>query len=86
MTNKMKVIFAVVSTVSALLIVMLSTPFAIDTGGRVLSEVVNALGLHEVPTLFILVVLVLSCLYLYLALGQRSHSAGGHNNGYRHRQ
>ncbi|MBP1747340.1 MAG: hypothetical protein H6Q54_1955 [Deltaproteobacteria bacterium] len=86
MTNKMKVIFAIVSTVSALLIVMLSTPFAIDTGSMVLSEVVNALGLHEVPTLFILVVLVLSCLYLYLALGQGSHSVGEKNNGHRHHQ
>jgi len=85
MTNKMKIIFAVVST-SARLIVMLSTPFAIDTGGMMLLEVLNALGLHEVPTLFILVVLVLPCFYLYLALGQRRHSAGEQNNGHRQRQ
>jgi hypothetical protein len=86
MTNKMKALFAVVSTVSALIVVMLSTPFAIDTGGKVLSEVVDVLGLHEAPTLFVLVVLIIPGLYLYLALGQGRHSTGEQNNGHRHRQ
>jgi hypothetical protein len=86
MTNKMKVIFAIVSTVSVLFIVMLTTPFAIDTGGKMLSEIVNALNLHEAPALFVLVVLILLGRHLYLALGQERHSAGRQNDGHRHRQ
>lgn len=68
MTNKMKVIFAIVSTFSALFVAILSTPFAIDTGGIMLSKVVNALGLHEELMLFALAALIIPGLYLYFAL------------------
>ena len=74
MTNKMKVIFAIVSTVSALFVVMLSTPFAIDTGGKMLSEFASAFGLHEELMLFALAVLIIPGLYLYFTLEQRRHS------------
>gem|GEM_PF-6144470 len=84
MTNKMKVIFAIVSTVSALFVVMLSTPFAIDTGGRMLSALEGTFGLGEEITLSALAAFV--TLGLYLALRQRRHSADEQNNGQRHRQ
>jgi len=71
MTNKMKVIFTIVSTFSALLIIILTTPYTIEAIGNMLSEVENILGLNDIPTLFILVVLIISS--LYLALGQRRH-------------
>jgi len=74
MTNKMKVIFAIVSTFSALFVVMLSTPFAIDTGGRILSALASTFGLHEEFMLLALAVLLIPGLYLYFALGQRRHS------------
>lgn len=74
MTNKMKVIFAVVSIVSAIFVVVLSTPFAIDTGEGMLSEFAGAFGLHEELILFALAVLIIPGLYLYFALGQRRHS------------
>jgi amino acid transporter len=71
MTNKMKVMFTIVSTFSALLIVILTSPYAIEAIGNMLSEVENMLGLNDIPRLFILVVLIISS--LYLALGQRRH-------------
>lgn len=74
MTNKMKVIFIIVSTVSALFVVMLSTPFAIDAGGRMLSVLASKFGLHEEPILFALAVLIIPGLYLYFAVVQRRHS------------
>jgi hypothetical protein len=74
MTNKMKVIFAIVSTVSTLFVVILSTPFAIDTGEEMLSALAGIFGLHEEITLFALAVLVIPGLYLYFALGQKRHS------------
>jgi len=82
MTNKMKVIFAIVSTVSALFIIMLSTPFAIDTGEGMLSALAGTFGLHEELTLPALAVFVI--LGLYLALGQRRQSVDEQNNGKRH--
>jgi uncharacterized membrane protein len=86
MTNKMKVIFAIVSTVSAIFVVILSTPFAIDTGEGMLSELAGAFGLHEELMLFALAVLIIPGLYLYFALGQRRHSVDEQNNGQRHRR
>jgi predicted tellurium resistance membrane protein TerC len=83
MTNKMKVIFAIVSTVSALFVVILSTPFAIDTGEGMFSALASMFGLHEELTLPALAVFVM--LGLYLALGQRRHSVDEQNNGQRHR-
>ena len=74
MTNKMKVIFSIVSTVSALFVVMLSTPFAIDTGEGILSALAGAFGLHEELMLFALAVLIIPGLYLYFTLEQRRHS------------
>jgi len=71
MTNKMKVIFTIVSTFSALLIIILTTPYTIEAIGNMLSEVENMLGLNDIPTLFILVALIISS--LYIALGQRRH-------------
>jgi uncharacterized BrkB/YihY/UPF0761 family membrane protein len=80
----MKVIFTIVSTFFALLIIILTMPYVIEAIGNMLSEVENMLGLNDTPTIFILVVLIISC--LYLALGQRRHSADEQNNGHRHRQ
>ena len=86
MTNKMKAIFAIVSTVSALFIIMLSTPFAIDTGEGMLSEFASAFGLHEELMLFALAVFIIPGLYLCFALGQRRQSVDEQNNGKRHRR
>ncbi|OPX97754.1 MAG: hypothetical protein A4E62_00672 [Syntrophorhabdus sp. PtaU1.Bin002] len=74
MTTKMKVVFVIVSAVSALFTVLMSTPFAIDAGGNMLSAVADMLGLHEAPTLSALAVLVIPGLYLYLAFTQRRRS------------
>jgi hypothetical protein len=67
----MKLIFIMVSTVSAAFFVMMSTPFAIDIADRILSMAANALSLHEAPTLSVLSILAITGLYLYLALKQR---------------
>jgi hypothetical protein len=83
MTNRMKVIFTIVSAVSALFIIILSTPFAIDTGGKMLSALAGMLGLHEEPALFALAVLVIPGLYLYLAFRQRRQSVGGQDSWHR---
>ena len=84
MTNKMRLIFVIATSLSAAFSVLITTQFAIDTADQLLSAVANVLGLHEAPTLFALAVLVIPVLYLYLALGQRRHSVGEQNNG-RHR-
>ena len=76
MTNKMKLFFVIAGTVSAVLFV-LCTPFAVDIADRILSAVANALSLREAPALSALAILVISGLYLYLAFGQRRHSAKG---------
>jgi type III secretory pathway component EscR len=86
MTNKMRLIFVIATSLSAAFSVLMSTHFAIDTADQLLSVVANALGLHEAPTLSALAVLVIPGLYLYLALGQRRHSVGEQNNGHRDRQ
>ncbi|MCX5817709.1 MAG: hypothetical protein NTX75_15965 [Proteobacteria bacterium] len=72
MTNKMKLIFVIAGTVSAVFFV-LCTPFAVDIADQVLSAVANALGQHEAPTLSALTVLVIPGLYMYLAFGQRRY-------------
>jgi uncharacterized membrane protein len=86
MTNKMRLIFVIATSLSAAFSVLMTTQFAIDTADQLLSAVANVLGLHEAPTLSALVVLVISVLYLYLVLGQRKHSVGEQNNGHRDRQ
>ncbi|HBA55662.1 MAG TPA: hypothetical protein DCZ04_14730 [Syntrophorhabdus aromaticivorans] len=74
MTTKMKVVFVIVSAVSALFAVLMSTPFAIDAGGNMLSAVADMLGLHEAPALSALAVLAIPGLYLHLAFMQRRRS------------
>jgi hypothetical protein len=69
MTNKMKLIFVIATTASAVFSV-LSTPFAVDIADQILSAIANALGLYEAPALSALAVLVIPGLYLYLALTQ----------------
>lgn len=71
MTNKMRLIFVIATTVCALFVV-LSTPFVVDVADRVLSAIANALGLHEAPTPSVLAILVIPG--LYLAFRQRRRS------------
>jgi type III secretory pathway component EscR len=73
MTNKMRLIFIIATTVSAALLVLMSTQFAVDIADRILSTVANALGLHEAPTSSALAVLVIPGLYLAFTFGQRRH-------------
>ncbi len=86
MTNKMRLIFVIVTSLSAAFSVLMSTQFAIDTADQLLSAVANVLGLHEAPKLSALAVLIIPGFYLYLALGQRRHSVGEQNDGHRDRQ
>jgi hypothetical protein len=72
MTNKMKIIFVIATTISAVFCVLMSTQFAVDSADQALSAVGNALGLREAPTLSALAVLVIPG--LYLAFRQRRHS------------
>jgi len=75
MTNKMRLIFVIATTVSAVFSVLMSMQFAIfDSADQVLSAAANALGLHEAPTPSALAILVIPGLYLYLAFRQRRHS------------
>lgn len=71
MTNKMRLIFVIATTVCALFVV-LSTPFVVDVADRVLSAIANALGLHGTPTPSVLAILVIPG--LYLAFRQRRRS------------
>ena len=71
MTNKIKLIFAIAASISAVFCV-LSTPFAFDIADQVLSAVANALGLHEAPILSVLAIFVIPG--MYLAFRQRRHS------------
>ena len=64
MTNKMKLVFVLAAAVSAIFVVMLSTPFVIDVSGRMLSALGHALGLHEAPIPSALAVLGIPSLYL----------------------
>jgi len=64
MTNKMKLVFVLAAAASAILVVMLSTPFVIDVCGRMLSAMGHALGLHESPVASALAVLGIPSLYL----------------------
>jgi type III secretory pathway component EscR len=70
MTNKMRLIFVIATTVCALFVV-LSTPFAVDVADRILSVIANALGLHEAPTPSALAILIIPG--LYLAFRQKRH-------------
>ena len=72
MTNKMRLIFVIATTVSAVFSVLMSTQFAVDIADQVLSAAANALGLHEAPTPSALAVLVIPGLYLDLAFRQRT--------------
>jgi len=72
MTNKMKLVFLITTTISAI-IVVLSTPFAVDFCGQALSVFAQALGLHGVNTPSVLTVMVIPA-GLYLAIRQRRHS------------
>lgn len=74
MTNKMRLIFVIATTVCAAFWVLMSTQVAVDTADQILSAVGNTLGLHEAPTLSALAVLVIPSLYLYLASRRRRHS------------
>jgi hypothetical protein len=71
MTNRMRLIFVIATTVSAVFSVLISTQFAIDIADHVLSAVAKTLGLHEAPTLSALAVLVIPG--LYLTFRQRRH-------------
>ena len=71
MTNKMRLIFVMATTICALLVI-LSTPFAVDIADRVLSAIGNALNLHETPAPSALIILVIPG--LYLAFRQRRRS------------
>ncbi|MCX5806736.1 MAG: hypothetical protein NT010_11860 [Proteobacteria bacterium] len=73
MTNKMKLIFVAVATVSAVLFVLMSMGFAIDIADRILSAIANALSLHEAPTLSALAVLVIPGLYIYISFSEKRH-------------
>jgi hypothetical protein len=73
MTNKIKLIFVIVASISAAFCV-LSTPFAVDIADQMLSALANALSLYEAPILSSLAILLIPSLYLYLAFGQRRHS------------
>ena len=72
MTNKMRLIFVIAATISAVFCVLMSTQFALDAADQTLSAVAHALGLHEAPTLSALALLVIPG--LYLAFNQRRHS------------
>ena len=72
MTNKMKLIFVLAATVFLIFAVMLSTPLAIDTSGRILSTIGHALGLHEAPISSALAVLGIP--FLYLVVRKTRHS------------
>ena len=69
MTNKTKLIFVVVSTVLAVLSMLMCTQFAFDIGGRALPAVANVLGLLEAPTFSALGLFVISGLYLTFRRG-----------------
>jgi hypothetical protein len=68
MTNKMKLVFLITTTLSVIFVV-LSTPSAGDIFGRLFSSVVHKLGLHEALQSATLVVLLMPALY-YLAFRQ----------------
>jgi TRAP-type C4-dicarboxylate transport system permease small subunit len=74
MTNKMRLIFVIATTVCAVFSVLMSTQFAVDIADQVFSATANALGLHEALGPSALAVLVIPGLYLYLAFRQRRHS------------
>jgi hypothetical protein len=73
MTNKMKLIFVIATSVLALFL-MLCTPFAGDIADHMRTVVANALNLQEMRTPAALAVLVISGLYLYFVLAQKRHS------------
>ena len=72
MTNKMKLVFLLTTTISAMLAV-LGTPFAGDIYGHVLSVVAQLLSPHEAPAPLTLVVLLIGA-GLYFVFRQARHS------------
>jgi membrane protein DedA with SNARE-associated domain len=74
MTNRMRLIFVIATTVCVAFWVPMSTQIGVDIADRILSAVGHALGLHEAPTLSALAVLVVPGLYLYLASRRKRHS------------
>jgi hypothetical protein len=70
MTDKMRLIFVIATTICALFVV-LSTPFAVDIADRVLSVIANVLNLHETPASSALAILIIPC--LYFAFRERRH-------------
>jgi hypothetical protein len=74
MTNKTKLLFAITATICAVLSVLISTRFAVDTAYHSVAVVANALGLHGVPTPFVPVALgaPVSICILYSA-GEDTH-------------
>jgi type III secretory pathway component EscR len=71
MTNRMRLIFVIATTVCVAFWVPMSTQIGVDIADRILSAVGNALGLHEAPTLSALAVLAIPSLYVYLHLASR---------------
>ncbi len=72
MTDKMKLIFVITVIISTIFVV-LSTPFALDFSGHVLSAFTRALGLHQEHAPSPLAILSIPGL-LYLVFRQRKHS------------
>jgi|WetSurMetagenome_2_1015567.scaffolds.fasta_scaffold257944_2 hypothetical protein len=63
MTNKTRLIFVITTTICVLLVV-LSTPFAVDIADRVLSAIASVLGLHKTPLPSAMALLVIPGLYV----------------------
>ncbi|HEX2966964.1 MAG TPA: hypothetical protein VHO84_14350 [Syntrophorhabdaceae bacterium] len=70
MTNKMKLIFVIVTVVSTAFLVLL-TPFAVDIADQVLTATSNSLALYNTPIPSVLVWLIIPG--LYVAYRQRKH-------------
>ena len=64
MTDKMKVVFLITTTLSVIFVVI-GTPFAHDIFGWLFSGVAHTLGLHEASESVTLVVLLIPALYPY---------------------
>jgi hypothetical protein len=63
MTNKMRLIFVIVTTICAPLVVLI-TPFAVDIADWVLSAIASAFDLHKTPAPSALAILIIPGLYL----------------------
>jgi hypothetical protein len=71
MTNKMRLVFVIVATVTGVFFVLMSTQFSVDVADQALSSVGNSLGLHEAPALSALAILLIPCLYMYLVFSEK---------------